>query len=85
MKQKKLNKKLSLNKNTIAHLNNTNMAGIKGGETEACTANCPTMTCQTKALGCCDTTTIDYTLPGGTGLDCYSFGDNCGHSAETCN
>lgn len=81
MKQKKFDKKLSLNKLTVVNLNDTTLNNIKGGATllqDGCTA-----TCDTKGLCCPET--IDYTLPGGTGLDCYSFGDNCGHSAETCN
>lgn len=33
MKQKKLSKKLSLNKDTVANLNPEAMSGVKGGET----------------------------------------------------
>jgi len=34
MKTKTFNKKLFLNKNTVANLNDSEMKGIKGGETE---------------------------------------------------
>jgi hypothetical protein len=49
MKPKKFNKKLFLNKKTVANLNNWQMTGLRGGKAtedsvEVC---CPSQTCQT--------------------------------------
>ena len=57
MKTKKFNKKLSLNKKTIASLGNGNMTDVKGGvppsHQPGCTTFCPTMT---NFFGClCET------------------------------
>lgn len=41
MKQKKFNKKLRLNKQTVAHLSRSRMTGIKGGEILTLPKICP--------------------------------------------
>jgi len=65
MKQKKLVKKLSLNKNTVAHLNQKEMNYLLGGETgiecitidkTICITNCPCPTIRITKCGdtdCC--------------------------------
>ena len=64
MKKIKLNKKLQLNKETIAKLNNDQMNGVKGGASETCVTNCGT--CATYCGTCvtcagCETITACYT------------------------
>lgn len=50
MKTKKFDKKLSLNKTTVAHLGNVEMKDVKGGDlTDTCKTGCPTITCP---VGC---------------------------------
>lgn len=55
MKTKKFQKKLSLNKGTVAHLGSDEEKRVKGGcrptDPSACTYDCPT----TSAVLCCDT------------------------------
>jgi len=47
MKSKKFEKKLSLNKKTIADLNSSEMNWLKGGQAE------PTKSCDYTLCGCC--------------------------------
>lgn len=90
MKAKRINKKLTLNKQTVANLNQREMRNSKGGATEPliCTSEpvliCTLETC--KALQCgpsleCPTTTLDDT--------CNSVGGSCdGNTCDwgfTCN
>jgi hypothetical protein len=57
MKIKNLKKKLALNKNTIAHLNNGQLGRAKGGHTGTCppTTLCTDDTCDTCSCDTCNT------------------------------
>jgi natural product precursor len=58
MKKVKLNKKLQLNKETIAKLNTAQMNGLVGGSTPVCTvgATCSSaVVCCLPSLGCAPT------------------------------
>jgi hypothetical protein len=68
MKTKKFSKKLSLNKKTIAHLNDAHMTEVKGGEDTGqtgCILCAVTHTCQT-----CPTKCIGGTCGGSTCICC---------------
>jgi natural product precursor len=64
MKTKKFNKKLALNKNTIANLGNQEMISVKGGEftDDTCGScypqtfcmGCPTLICEESKIRPCD-------------------------------
>ncbi len=74
MKQKKINKKLGLNKSTVAHLGNNIMAEAKGGNlwvshmepSECCaSANCTELACDSFPGACntgaaCNTNSCTY-------------------------
>jgi natural product precursor len=62
MKTKKLNKKLTLSKKTIAHLENSEMNAARGGETE------PVLCIFTKKE--CSEVPCPVTWPGHTCIDC---------------
>ncbi|MCP4219780.1 MAG: hypothetical protein GY765_34430 [bacterium] len=76
MKKSNLTKKLSLNKMTIAGLNNTNKAGVLGGAHTIRLGNCPVTTnrpdsqratCVTACGNTCDGGTCYNTCPPGCG------------------
>jgi len=53
MKSKKFNKKLSLNKNTVAHLSELEKKKVKGGCIETQTVSCVSGTCASDYIYCC--------------------------------
>lgn len=74
MKTKKFRKKLTINKKTIANLDNTGMYDIKGGITTACESHCngcpthfPLLTCPwcTKMTDCDQATCDGFTCTCG--------------------
>ena len=61
MKTKKFNKKLALNKETIAYLNNLEMKAVEGKEQLCATGGFEYKTCQTAFLPTlCDTCLSDW-------------------------
>jgi natural product precursor len=72
MKTKKLNKKLMLNKNTVANLDNHDMGRAYGGVTDTCTTMCTQE--QSKCPEKCPLT--DTTVPSGI-TGCFCTGGDC--------
>lgn len=75
MKTKRINLKLSLNKTTVASLQNPQMEDVKGGKYNTINYSCDTVcadcsrvgtcTCQTcPGYNSCNTYSCDYTCPG---------------------
>jgi natural product precursor len=73
MKTRKLNKKLMLNKNTVANLDNHDMGlALGGAETDTCTCACTDE--QSICLEKCPLT--DTTVPSGI-TGCFCTGNDC--------